>query len=74
MPTPFSASGAHLVEADDPGLADVAYAMFTRNAGTYADPHFTQLAWLDPDIRDFWIQQALAVRDDLECLARRGHL
>lgn len=69
-----SMSCAHLVEADHPGLEDVAYAMFTRNAGCYADPTFVRMAWVDPEIRKFWIQQAREVRDDLECISRRGHL
>lgn len=74
MPTPPSAPCAHLVEADHPGLTEVAYAMFTRNADHDADPLFMQLAWVDPEIRDFWVQQALAVRNDLERLGRLGHL
>lgn len=72
MPVPPPTSSVHLVEADHPGMLDVAYALFKRNAGDYADPLFVQLAWVDPEIRGFWVQQAIAVRADLEHLGRVG--
>lgn len=43
----------------------VAYRMFIRNVADYAEPALAELAWLDPDIRAFWIQQAEAVASDL---------
>lgn len=58
--------------ADDPGLDQVAHAMFVRNAGEYADPAMLELAWIDEDVRWFWRDQALRVRADLEDLARCG--
>lgn len=64
----------YLPGAEHPGMPDIAHAMFARNAGYYADPALTELAWVDPKIREFWEEQALAVRDDLEHLARHGHL
>lgn len=62
----------YLPGPEHPGMDDVAHALFTRNAGEYADPSMTELAWLDEDIRAFWLEQAEAVRADLEHLARCG--
>jgi hypothetical protein len=62
-------------------IETVAHRMFTRNVADYADPVLADLAWLDPDIRGFWIGQATAVLDDViemsdeessPALARRG--
>jgi hypothetical protein len=39
----------------------VAKAMFERQAASYADPALIELAWLDPGIWQFWIDEATAV-------------
>lgn len=40
----------------------LARAMFDRQAGTYdADPEEANLAWLDPGVRQFWLDEAWAV-------------
>jgi hypothetical protein len=39
--------------------------MFLRNVADYAEPALAELAWIDPDIRSFWIEQARAVAADL---------
>lgn len=62
----------HLPGPEHPGMDDVAHALYTRNAGEYADPALTELAWLDECVRDFWRSQAEAIRADLEHLARHG--
>jgi hypothetical protein len=46
-------------------IEEVAYRMFIRNVIDYAEPALAELAWLDPDIRQFWIDQATAVAADL---------
>jgi hypothetical protein len=46
-------------------IEDVAYRMFIRNVADYAEPALAELAWIDADIRGFWIQQADAVMTDL---------
>ena len=44
--------------------------MFQRQADSYdSDPALVELAWVDPDIRAFWIAEATAVLDYLEELA-----
>ena len=53
-------------------LEDVAYRMFLRNVADYAEPALAELAWIDRDIRSFWIQQAQAVAADLTDLAGSG--
>lgn len=60
--------------ADDPGMEQVARALFARNAGEYAEPAMVELAWVDEGVRAFWQEQAEAVRADLEDLARHGHV
>lgn len=36
--------------------------LFDRQADSYdADPAMRELAWVDPDIRSFWIEEAGAV-------------
>lgn len=74
MTCPSPSRETRLVEADHPALADVAHAMFMRNVGGDADPLFAQVAWIDPEIQRFWIEQVLSVRADLEHLARAGRL
>jgi hypothetical protein len=46
-------------------LEEVAHRMFMRNVADYAEPALAELAWIDQDIRSFWIQQAEAVAADL---------
>jgi hypothetical protein len=46
-------------------IEEVAYRMFIRNVADYADPVLAELAWIDADIRRFWIEQADAVMADL---------
>jgi hypothetical protein len=46
-------------------LEQVAHRMFIRNVGDYAEPALAELAWIDPDIRSFWEQQAQDVMADL---------
>lgn len=60
--------------ADDPGMEQVARALFERNAGDYAEPAMLELAWLDEGVRGYWRDQAEAVRADLEDLARHGRV
>ena len=50
-------------------LEEVAHRMFIRNVADYAEPALAELAWIDPDIRGFWIDQAEAVATDLTDLA-----
>ncbi|HEY2296688.1 MAG TPA: hypothetical protein VGH43_03080 [Jatrophihabitans sp.] len=50
-------------------LEVVAHRMFIRNVADYAEPALAELAWIDPDIRSFWVQQAQDVRADLVDLA-----
>jgi hypothetical protein len=41
--------------------------MFQRQAETFdADPAMIELAWIDPDIHDFWLAEALSVLCYLE--------
>lgn len=49
----------------DTVIEEVAYRMFARNVGDYADPAMIELAWVDPNIRGFWVEQADAVAEDL---------
>jgi hypothetical protein len=51
---------------------DVAYRMFIRNVADYAEPVLAELAWVDPDIRSFWVEQARAVMSDLSGIAEFG--
>lgn len=60
--------------ADDPGMEEVAHALFARNAGDYAEPAMIELAWVYEGVRRYWRDQAEAVRADLEDLARHGHV
>jgi hypothetical protein len=46
-------------------LEEVAHRMFIRNVADYAEPALAELAWIDPDIRGFWVQQAHDVMTDL---------
>jgi hypothetical protein len=46
-------------------IEEIAYRMFIRNVADYAEPALAELAWIDADIRGFWIEQAEAVRADL---------
>ena len=46
-------------------VQEVAYRMFVRNVADYGDPALIELAWLDPDIQQFWLEQAEAVVNDL---------
>jgi hypothetical protein len=46
-------------------LEEVAHRMFIRNVADYAEPALAELAWIDPDIRGFWVQQAQGVMSDL---------
>jgi hypothetical protein len=46
-------------------IDEVARRMFARNVEDYAEPALTELAWTDPEIREFWITQAEAVLNDL---------
>lgn len=50
-------------------LEEVAHRMFIRNVADYAEPALAELAWIDQDIRAFWIQQAQAVAADITELA-----
>lgn len=50
-------------------IDELAHRMFVRNVAEYADPALTELAWVDPDIRDFWHGQARAVLVDLAEIA-----
>jgi hypothetical protein len=43
--------------------------MFIRNVADYAEPALAELAWIDADIRSFWVQQAHAVMADFTDLA-----
>lgn len=55
---------------DEARIEHVARHMFQRQADSYGfDPALTELAWLDPDIRAFWIAEASAVVAYLEELA-----
>jgi hypothetical protein len=41
--------------------------MFERQAAGYdAEPAMTELAWLDDDIREFWLAEASAVLDEID--------
>lgn len=53
-------------------IEEVAYRMFLRNVADYAEPALAELAWIDPDIRGFWVAQAEAVFDDVSALARES--
>lgn len=53
-------------------LEKVAHRMFIRNVADYAEPALTELAWMDPDIRSFWVQQAQDVIADLTDLDAQG--
>jgi hypothetical protein len=45
----------------------VARTMFERQAAGYdAEPAMTELAWLDDDIREFWLAEASAVLDEID--------
>jgi hypothetical protein len=46
-------------------IEEIAYRMFIRNVVEYSEPALAELAWIDVDIRGFWIQQAEAVMADL---------
>jgi hypothetical protein len=46
-------------------LEGVARRMFLRNVADYAEPALAELAWIDPSIRNFWVEQAQAVMADL---------
>ena len=48
---------------------EVAHRMFIRNVADYAEPALAELAWIDAEIRSFWVQQAEAVVADLTDLA-----
>jgi hypothetical protein len=51
-------------------IEQVARHMFERQAVTYeADPAMVQLAWLDDDIRAFWVAEATSVIVCIETLA-----
>jgi hypothetical protein len=50
-------------------LEGIAYRMFIRNVADYAEPALAELAWIDPDIRSFWVQQAQDVVADFTDLA-----
>ncbi|MFC7362172.1 hypothetical protein [Nocardioides astragali] len=44
--------------------------MFQRQADSYdSDPALVELAWVDPDIRAFWMAEAISVLAYLEELA-----
>jgi len=43
----------------------IAYRMFARNAGQYVDPAMIEPAWVDPNVRGFWIAEAEAVQADI---------
>lgn len=49
-------------------VEEVAQRMFFRNVEDYAEPALTELAWIDPQIRGFWLAQAKAVLADLAYL------
>jgi hypothetical protein len=53
-------------------LEEVAHRMFARNVADYAEPVLAELAWIDPDIRSFWLDQAQAVLADLTDPAGAG--
>jgi hypothetical protein len=46
-------------------VEEVAHRMFIRNVADYAEAALADRAWIDPDIRGFWVQQAEAVVADL---------
>ena len=50
-------------------IDEVARRMFVRNVADYADPALSELAWVDAEIRNFWIRQARAVLTDYAELA-----
>ena len=50
-------------------IEEVARRMFVRNVAGYAEPALTELAWIDEDIRRFWVGQAEAVLADVSQLA-----
>jgi hypothetical protein len=52
-------------------LEEVAHRMFIRNVADYAEPALAELAWIEPDIRGFWVQQAQDVMSDLTQLDDR---
>lgn len=55
---------------DGAGVEHLARHMFQRQADSYdSDPALIELAWVDPDIRAFWIAEASAVVAYLEELA-----
>lgn len=39
----------------------LAYAMYQRQAATYADPALLELAWRRLDVRAFWLAEAVFV-------------
>lgn len=44
-------------------MSDLARFLFDRQADSYdSDPAMRELAWADPDIRDFWDAEARAIR------------
>jgi hypothetical protein len=55
-------------------LEDVAHRMFIRNVAAYAEPALAELAWIDPGIRRFWVQQAQDVMADFTNVADREDL
>jgi hypothetical protein len=50
-------------------LEELAHRMFIRNVADYAEPALAELAWIDPDIRRFWVQQAQDVMADFTNVA-----
>jgi hypothetical protein len=53
-------------------LETVAYRMFIRNVADYAEPALAELAWIDPYIRSFWVDQAQEVMADFADLDAQG--
>ncbi len=46
---------------------EVAYRMFVRDVASYAHPAMIELAWVDPEVRAFWIREAEAILADNLC-------
>ena len=43
----------------------VAHRLFVRNAEEYGDAAMIELAWADPQVRQFWTRQTAEVAVDL---------
>ncbi len=60
-------------EDTDTKVEHLAHLMFLRNVADYADPTLAELAWVDPDIRRFWVTQVETIAADLGISTTSAH-